>query len=73
MLDALLIIQEACAWHPGTQPDGVNAPCVFKQGFLPFWRLCFHAAKLNSFFTAEEVPPMPPFLLRAGLNEKTQQ
>lgn len=39
-------------------------PCDFKQGSLPFGDC---AAKTNPFFTAEEVPLLPPFLLRERL------
>lgn len=35
-------------------------PCDFKQGFLPSWRLCFHPAKSNSFFSGEEVSLLCP-------------
>lgn len=41
-------------------------PCDFKQAHYPFGDC---AAKTNPFFTAEEVPLLPPFLLREGLTD----
>lgn len=66
-----LSITGACAQHPDLKVWILL--CYFKQGFLAFWRLCYHADKTNSLFSNEEIPLVAPFLLRERLNEKTQE